>query len=115
MQADAGKPCKHFHPAFRDCDPSLTTASSLFMAFAFRKPPAPVPAAPLTAAPAAEDDGAASQPEPAASKNADGEQQHKVGEKRAAPAAPMTKRPTIRRRGGKPIEKLPDGDQPPAS
>lgn len=117
-QADAGKMFKHFHPAFRDCDPSLATASALFMAFAFRKPPAAGPAAappsadarttaprPTAADERAEGNGAGTVQLPAQQQHPE-EQQQPAAEsrKRAAPAAPATKRPTIRRRGGRPVD-----------
>lgn len=119
-QADAGKMFKHFHPVFRDCDPSLATASALFMAFAFRKPPVAPPAAAPTPADAgpsaprptdaderAEVSGAGTAQHPPQQQQQQSEEQRQSAaesRKRAAPAAPATKRPTIRRRGGRPVD-----------
>ncbi len=43
-QADGEKLFKHFRPQFDGCDESLSTASALFCAFVFQKPPSPAPA-----------------------------------------------------------------------
>jgi hypothetical protein len=113
IQADVSRDFKHFHPNFRDVDPSLAIASSLFMAFAFRKPPAP--AAPQAA------DVPSTVPDTAPTGTEDIQQQQLPHQeppteprKRAAPTAPTTKRPTVRRRGGKAVREetadpLPDG------
>ena len=115
---------KHFHPAFRDVDPSLGTASALFMAFAFRKPAQQQPAPQTTQ----HTPGSASAAAAGSGTHADrgvkkrpSEQAEDADEqppsKRRVATGPALKRPTIKRRGGKLLDHPPDKppDKPPAS